>query len=187
MIRRRYSYHFNITKNKTETTDRTQVVLYLNDFIMFIKLLNMAMVWFDGPDFNNIFKKDKEGGYKVVTAVPPLQMEVYGNNFVGLEPIISFNKPGVRLYIGSSNVYTDISIERFVELHYIVNKFDPINHSAMMMNYIQRPEFGYNMTSFGNNVPEYVEETPATSTSNSNTRISFLDELAKLRREGHDK
>lgn len=57
---------------------------------------------------------------------------------------------GVRMYVNSRDTYVDMPIDKFMAFYYIIDKFDMYQNAIILLNYIQRPEYGYNTFSMTN-------------------------------------
>lgn len=51
---------------------------------------------------------------------------------------------GIRMYVNSRDTYVDMPIDKFMAFYYIIEKFDMYQNAIILLNYIQRPDFGYN-------------------------------------------
>jgi hypothetical protein len=150
---------------------------------MFKYIIDMASDWFDPNKLFNTLYKDTGNGLVMKSSINPLQVKITNNRFIGLEPSLVNGGPGVILYMGNENIYTEITMENFLGLKFIVNKFDPVMYSATMMNYIHPEGYGYNMTSFGKE-SEYDNNTYSGNATISKNK-SFLDDVIKLRKKSN--
>lgn len=56
--------------------------------------------------------------------------------------------PGVRIYLSSKTNYADMSIDRLMGFYYLISTINMYESAQLMLNYLQRPEYGTNMVSF---------------------------------------
>lgn len=128
--------------------DNSVMIRYQNMIMLKLQMQNVVK-W-----FTTIFKmKDGEliisGKYDKI--IVPLEF----GKAIMFEPIVVQyeNKTyteGVRLYLNSDLCFIDIPVDRFMGFYYIIDTFDMYGNALALLNYIQRPEFGYNTFSFNN-------------------------------------
>ena len=97
-----------------------------------------------------------------------------------LEPVIcSYNDqyaPGIRLYISETN-YTDMTIDKYMGLLYLIENINMYQSAQLMINYIQRPEFGTNM--YSSSKEQYMGEEKSSFASGGVKR-----EIKSAKRQG---
>lgn len=59
-----------------------------------------------------------------------------------------YSSPGVRLYLGSTNVFVDMNTDKFMGLYYLLSTINMYESAQLLINYLQRPSLGYNKKSF---------------------------------------
>lgn len=106
------------------------------------------------------------------------------------EPIIlededGTQQPGVRLTIGSPDVYSDFSSSVLGGFIYLINQIDMFTAAQNMINYLGHPEFGTNLYVF--ETPEYTgyQETPKNIIKDREIKTqkdnrSFFDKLEDM-------
>lgn len=173
-INRSYSYYYyfeNIKDRDSFTMIRVQ------DMPILIMKLEEIKSWF----FNTktpIFKI-KDGRLIVTT---PKRVEVPNlaqYKTLCFEPTIirydGSEEPGIRISFSSS--FTDVTLDKFMGLEYIISNSNMVEMAMLMLNYIECPPFGtnnYSMTSSntelkaGNGVVTKVTERRVQPKSNNN-------------------
>lgn len=179
-ITRDFSYYYTIEKSGDNFDS---IMIRVQDMILLRRLANKALEWFDG---NNVFMiKDKK-----LIAMPekPIVLSgLAGNKILRFDPIVyqydesSPVAPGVRLSIGSLDVFTDIDVNKFFGFVYLLEN-DMFARAQNLIQYLGRPEFGtnlYMMEAFSNNPnntnPLYKK--PAESSITTKRRISNIDRI----------
>lgn len=123
----------------------------LNQSIM----IGMADMLLFRAQLNNIsnkilesFKMNNNGKIHIVKKEDP-QVLTFHNNWIQFQPIVirtdnDGDIRGVRISINNYETFEDISLDSFYAYKYIIDSFDMYNNSIILLNYLGRPEFGYN-------------------------------------------
>ena len=53
--------------------------------------------------------------------------------------------PGVRITLGDPSIFADISADKFFALLYTISSFNMYMSAQLLLNYIGRPNYGFNM------------------------------------------
>ena len=153
-IQRRYNYYFTIDYNIDNNKGSVRIEAY--NMVELLEKLRQVSLWFTNSDLEVFVEKD---GNLIVYNNPGM-IQVYGLPFdhhLGMSPIIlDYNDnyiPGVRLYLNSESAYTDITVDMFMGLYYILKTYNMPLSAQTMLNYIQRPELGTNCTNFCPEIP----------------------------------
>lgn len=143
-ITRSYDFYYTINASG----DTYGCMLKMSD----VQILNMIfdntiIPWFTGPTriFNMIDDKMViSGEFNEVTI--PLSERTY----LKFSPVVinyentNSYKEGVRLEINSQNTYVDITVDKFMDLVYILHNTDMVNLAATMINYVKIPPYNIN-------------------------------------------
>lgn len=175
-VRRSFDYYisFDVT-NDFENS----IMIRPKDMFNLQNKINMVYKW-----FNTIFKVKNN---KLIISGNWNKIKVGNlseNKYIAFEPvIIEFNDntctSGVRLYINSDTVFTDIDIDKFMGLVYLLSKIDMYQCALSIMSSIPY-EYGqniYNMESMYQN-PNLNDESEGETIvkRSSNKRKSFFDD-----------
>ena len=144
-ITRSYDFYYTINASGGDTYG---CMLKMSD----VQILNMLfdntiIPWFTGPTriFNMIDDKMViSGEFNEVTI--PLSERTYlkfSPMVINYENTNSY-KEGVRLEINSQNTYVDITVDKFMDLVYILHNTDMVNLAATMINYVKIPPYNIN-------------------------------------------
>ena len=102
----------------------------------------------------------KNGKMVIFEKKQPLYIEgLMGGKYLMFEPIVYTDwddkqSKGVRITLGSSEIFTDIPVNIFAGFMYIINSIDMFTAAQNMINYIGHPDFGTNLFTFEKS--EYV-------------------------------
>lgn len=183
MIRRKLEYYLSIDRFKTQNSDRISVTINPWDFPLFQTMLNKASEWFNSPEYSGLYK-NVNGSLKISMNIQPLQIKTGYNDFIGIEPsVIGRMYPGVRIFL-NQNTSVNIFVNNFTGLLYTINNFNMVMYAAIMLNYLQRPDYGYNNMSFNRYEDEMTSEAPTEAikpgSRNTKKNESFLDKMNKI-------
>ena len=104
------------------------------------------------------------------------------------EPIIiDFNGQydiGVRMYLSSINEYIDMRLNSFMGFVYLIDTINLYESAQILINYLQRPEFGTNLYSF-NRDSDIVDDSVPEPIVKSNRMVrprstSYFDKVKEL-------
>lgn len=187
-IRRSYDYFMTIEniyapKNNDIDLQKAYIRIGPSEFMNIKFTLNKVLAWFNSQEYANLY------AYKSNELImrPPIPTEEIQNMSMGkwlrFEPcvITRFDQSqecGVRIFLSDENNYVDINIDKLMGLIYTFSCFNMIQSAQLMINYLQRPEFGSNYTSF---VREYKMEDDSTE-SNPNFKSTSGISGRKIKR-----
>ena len=142
-IKRSFSYYISIDILKNWDYS---VMIRVQDILLFRNAVNQASSWAQDGTFI-LYGKKKE--LKLSKKVLPIKVILPEQKFVWFEPVVIFynevHYPGVRMTISDESIYTDIIMDNFFGLVYLINAVDMFAYAQNMINYLQRPELGYNL------------------------------------------
>lgn len=149
-ITRDYSYFLTIeSMQKNENGEKVSILIGFTDFYFFRQNLIKASEWFTSSQNSNIFAMKKNKIF-MPRKVEPINI-VVGGNVLELEPMVydlenSEQVIGVGIYINKEDLVF-IDVNRFLSLVYFIETFNMLQSAQLMINYLQRPEFGTNLYS----------------------------------------
>lgn len=153
-IKREYEYFLSIENLKVdELSGRKEFIkIGVEEFMLFKQALINASKWFTDQEYRDLFiihKNELIMGMKV----PPIELPYLPmGKYITLEPTIyTYHEecsPGVRITLNHNSNFVDLYLNRFMGLVYTISSFNMYLAAQSMLNYIGRPEFGYNLVSF---------------------------------------
>lgn len=151
-IKRSYDYYLSIENmQKDENGNKVFIRIGAQEYMLFKKGLEEAISWFTDSKYSNLFVRDR--GKLIITSPSPefVIRNLPMNKYIQFLPII-LNKgisnddkePGIRIFLGDNNSYVDINLDRLMGLYYTISCFNMYQSAAIMVNYLERPDFGTN-------------------------------------------
>ena len=154
-IRRSFDYFLTIENLKqTDNGEKQYIKIGVNDILLLRDTLRKAIKWFNDKEFENLFVRSN--GKIIMYGRPdPIYMSgLQMQKSLIFEPVvISFNEEydiGVRIYLSSINNYVDLRLNHFMGFVYLIESINLYESAQILINYLQRPEFGTNLFSFSN-------------------------------------
>lgn len=182
-IRRSFDYFISLDKTDSEMSS---VIFKNQDMILLRTKLGQVSQWFTDGTFA---VKNKQ--LIVYKKKNPILMEglTFGK-YIQFDPVVlvweqtGTQEQGVRITLSDPSIYADISIDKFYGLLYCIQSMNLYQSAQILLNYIQRPDFGTNMMEFEHN--EFLDNKerdmkgvsrviPATQ-----KKRSFFDKLDEL-------
>ena len=155
----RRTLHFHLSIDKTDIRGFS-IIINPSDMYLLRAKLKEASIWFNDGTFAS-----KDEKLIIKSKKPPIKIPglAYGN-FLMFEPVvIQWENTGqqeqvIRMTMSYNNIYTDIPIDKFYGMMYMINTLDMYQMAAILVNYLGRPEYGTNLYEFENdqfiNAPE---------------------------------
>ncbi|MDD3121959.1 MAG: hypothetical protein PHC62_00420 [Candidatus Izemoplasmatales bacterium] len=146
-------YNFFLTINKTY--DKEYVMITANEILLIRAHLERVEKWFQSGTFG--IKNDE---LYIQRKKEPIVIDgLLEKKWLAFNPIIIVRENqvqimGVRLNLYDS-CFIDIPIDNFYGMKYLFDTIDMFSMASNMVNYLGRPDFGTNQTSFRN------DETPS--------------------------
>ena len=144
--------------------DRTQnVMIRVQNMILFKSKIREAVKWFSD---NRVFGLKRN---KLIIAGKPDPIILTGlaaNKTISLEPVVinyedsQEQKPGIRVTLNESSVYTDMSIDNFYGLVYIVDTFNMYQSAQIIVSSLGHMENAMVMEYDNEDVNEHENEVP---------------------------
>ena len=153
-IKRNFDYYLTIE----HLVNKNYIRIGLTDITKLKRALNESYKFFTEPKYKNLYvKKDGE----LILYMNPDPILITGlsmDNYLKFEPCIYTNfrgesERGLRMYLSSEEAFCDISLNKLEAFIYIIESINLYESAQLLLNYIQRPEFGYNLYTF-NTEPE---------------------------------
>ena len=140
-VRRHFDFYLTIdVKYEFDTS----IMIQPKDMLNVRARLKMASRWFS----DGVFGKDKKGKLHVIGSPNPIDITNLCGKYIRLEPtIITYDNgdqiEGVRIILNGER-QVDISVEKFMEMFYLIGSMDMYNCAIGLVNYIS-PELGQNV------------------------------------------
>lgn len=183
-IKRQFDYYLSI--EHTETKDFIRIGI--TDIIKLRYALDEAYKFFTDPKYSNIYAK-KDGELIMLSRPSPIIISGLSmDKYLQFEPSIFVNfrgesERGLRMFLSSSNTYCDISINRLEGFKYIIDSINLFEAAQNMINYIERPECGYNLYTFNtepDNMDRDFEGQEGRKVENKKSNLSYFDKMKSL-------
>ncbi len=183
-IKRQFDYYLSI--EHTETKDFIRIGI--TDIIKLRYALDEAYKFFTDPRYSNIYAK-KDGELIMLSRPSPIIISGLSmDKYLQFEPCIFVNfrgesERGLRMFLSSSNTYCDISINRLEGFKYIIDSINLFEAAQNMINYIERPERGYNLYTFNtepDNMDRDFEGQEGRKVESKKSNLSYFDKMKSL-------
>ena len=142
-IKRSYSYYLSIEKH--DHNMNVFLIIRPQDMIYLRRILDAASTWFD-----NIYAiKDRK--LYIYKKQDPLIINLVDNKYLQLDPVVidyettGTQMQGIRFTFGNPGIFLDINIETFYGFKYTIDSFNMFQSAQNMINYLGRPDYGYNL------------------------------------------
>lgn len=151
-IKRKFQYFISI-EIFNEEYNKEYVIIGINDILKLRMGLSKVYEWFNDKQYDNLFGK-KNGKLIMLKRVEPIIIDdLPQNKSIIFEPTIieysdTENSLGVRICICNDNFSTEINLNNLLGFMYQINSINMYECALSMLNYIQRPKFGHNITDF---------------------------------------
>lgn len=151
-ISRKFEYYLSLENAFTNDIGFKEIIyIGVCEIIMFKMLLKSAMDWFFDSQYSDMYA-NKDGRLVLMKSMPPKRV-VLRSKYIEIEPMVYIDQLdnsdfGVRIYLNSETNYTEIPFNRLCGLYYIIDSFDLYQSAITLINYLQRPELGTNLTSY---------------------------------------
>lgn len=168
-IKRSFDYYLSIENmQKDEKGNKVFIRIGAQEYMIFKRALEVVISWFTNEEYKYLFAKNK--GKLIITnpipefTIPNLPMQ----KVITFIPVIidkgianDDKEPGVRMYLGDSSSFIDMDLDRVMGLYYIFSCFNMYQSATIMINYLERPEFGTN---------RFIVDVPQQSYNNQEMR-----------------
>lgn len=164
-IKRSFSYYISIDVGG-ERWD-SSIMIRIQDILILRDLLKQVTKWLmDGKTFEVI------DGNLICHKRKSIKLDnMPDGKYILFDPIVleynSVQRTGIRMSLSSNDVYVDMNTDAFFGFKYLIDTVDMFSCAQNMLNYIGRPDYGYNLTNFDNDYRETVR------TSNSPIKAEY--------------
>ena len=175
-IKRDYTYNISFDINIDDKKE--SVTVRIQDMINLENAINNAAEWYGGK-IKNLYVTNNGKLMLHNKQEPIIISNLSGDRYIKFEPSVyckdDIYKPGLRVYI--NEVYTDILLEKFMGLLYIMSKIDIYNCAMTLVNSLQIP-LGTNLTKIDNSYDIEANEMNRKTTAGrqiSGKKKNFFD------------
>lgn len=193
-IRRQFDFYLSIENfRQNEFGQKEFIMIRIQDILYVREQLQNAIKWFRSSKYSNLYGM-KDNKTILLRSVEPIHiLGLAGDKYISLEPsVISYEEgksfSALRMYLSSKENYIDMSIDKFMGFVYLIESINMYESAQLLLNYLQRPEYGTNLHSFssGKNISD-IEEEGYIDTKVNNRKIennkrqkSFFDKMNEL-------
>lgn len=190
-ITRNFDYYVSIENFKQQSNGIKETIhIKIQDILYVREQFKLATRWFRDKEFENLFAM-KEGRLIMLGKVEPIK--ILGLTFsksLAIEPIVinyeDRSITGVRIYLSSLENFTDMSVDSFMGIVYLLDSINMYESAQLLLNYFQRPELGTNMYSMDDSYTLTHQESSIESKSSNRTvknakkQSSFFDKMKSI-------
>lgn len=155
-INRAYEYYLIIESiEKDNNGNKEAISIGLKDMFIFKHKLQMVSDWFMSSEYKGLFAK-KDGRIFMPQRIEPIKItNLPFNKYIEFEPsILNLDNDdqvvGVRVYMNTDFSSLFMSIDKFIAFKYFIDNFNMHEAALLMINYLQRPEYGSNLFDMNN-------------------------------------
>lgn len=165
-IKRSFDYYLSIENmQKDNNGNKTFIRIGPQEYMLFRNGLEQAISWFTDNRYSKLFAHDK-GKLILVAPIPECRISnLPMQKYIEIIPTIidkgianADKEPGVRIILGDPSSYIDINLDRLMGLYYTISGFNMYQAALIIVNYIQRPEFGTNRFVMESHHSSYIPE-----------------------------
>lgn len=180
-IRRSFDYYLSF--DKVDTKDI--IIIRPQDMILLKMKLESVSKWFSDDTFGSrgkelVIRKKKD---------PIVLSGLSYQQYLKFEPVpivwetTGEQTPGVRITLGDSSSFADISVDKFFGLMYTISTFNMYESAQILINYLGRPDFGFNLYEFDN--MDILEQEEPEISAKINRQLpkqnaSFFEKMNKM-------
>lgn len=188
-IKRKFDYYLSIESSYNDVN--TFIMIRQQDMIYFKINLHKVYIWFMSSEYNNMYAFDK-GKLVLARKVEPVYIKgLCSDNFIIIEPtVLTYNSIDIEgiTFILSDITSFNMTIDKFMELYYIIDNFNMYLSAQLLINYMSSPIIGENQSvmseDFNDNNIDFVD--PGFKGANrepyivNNKKLSFFDKMKKM-------
>lgn len=135
-VKRDYKYYISLDK-QIKGNIKSSVMIRTTDMLNFLNCINSATEWFSTK---NMFATDDHGKLRLIGEYDPIVITgLSSDNFITLSPtvVLSGDKyaTGIQIVL-NDNVSSDVTLDKFMGMVYILNKIDMFISAQAMVNSI---------------------------------------------------
>lgn len=155
-INRSFDYYLLIESvEKGSDGKKESIIIRQKDMYLLKFKLNQAAEWFTAQHNQGLFAK-KDGKVFMPSRITPIRMTGLSyNKYIEFEPsILNYDNNeqdiGIRIYINSDVNSLFMEVSRFLAFKDFIDNFNMYQSAQLMINYLQRPEYGTNIYNINN-------------------------------------
>lgn len=151
-ISRKFEYYLSLeNSHPNDIGFKESIYIGVCEIMMFKFMIKSVMDWFFDPQYSDMYG-NKDGRLVLMKSISPKRVVLRGK-YVEIEPMVYIDQYessdfGVRIYLNSDTNYTEIPFNRLCGLYYIIDSFNLYESAITLINYLQRPDLGTNLTSY---------------------------------------
>lgn len=189
-IKRKFDYYLSIESSYNDVN--TFIMIRQQDMIHLKMNLHKVYTWFTLPEYNDMYAFDK-GKLVLARKVNPVYIKgLCSDNFIIIEPtILTYNSIDIEgiTFILSDITSFNMTIDKFMELYYIIDNFNMYLSAQLLINYMSSPFIGENQNvmseDFNDNNIDFVDPgfkgaNREPYIANGNKKLSFFDKMKKM-------
>lgn len=193
-IRRQFDFYISIENlRQNEFGQKEFIMIRIQDILYVREQLKKATEWFRSTEFANLYGMKGNTTILLRTVEPIHILGLASDKYLSLEPcVISYEEgksiSGIRIYLSSKNNFIDMTVDKFMGFVYLIESINMYESAQLLLNYLQRPEYGTNLYSFESvRNGEITEEEGYIDMKTENRKIedkkkqkSFFDKMDSL-------
>lgn len=146
-IRRTFDYFLTI---ENVYTKGDYIRIGINDIVKLRLALHQAYKFFTDPKYKNLYAKKDGEIFLMMNPDPVIITGLTMDKYLKFEPSLFTNFRGeaersLRMYLSSESSFCDIPVNRLDGFINIIDSINLFQSAQLMLNYIERPEFGTNL------------------------------------------
>lgn len=149
-IKRSFDYYLQLNKIDVPMSG---IMIRVQDMYLVLAKLNEALKWFETAGIFGV-KSGSRDLYIKVSQQSIIIPELIQGKYIQLDPIVivyentGMQTQGIRITLGDPSIFSDVPMNKFYGLVYIMSNLDMYGCAQNMVNYLQRPEYGTNLKEY---------------------------------------
>ena len=162
-IRRNFDFYFSIENIiKDENNKKEFIRIGVTEIMSLQFYLKEVIKWFTDKKYEKLYASKNDRVIMLGRVDNIVMTNLPMDKYLEFQAIVcdyeNNTYPGVRMYISSETNYIDMSVDKLMGLYYLLTNINMYESAQLMINYLQRPEYGTNMFTFNsNNKQQYSE------------------------------
>ena len=151
-IKRSFDYYLSFENTvKDDRGNKLFIRIGIAEFLLLKHGFEEVTLWFTDNKYKNLYARN---GNKLILTSPIPRFRIQGlpqGKYIEFSPTIldkgmseADKEPGVTIDFGDGFNVINISLDRFMGLHYIISCFNMYQSAITLLNYISRPPTGTN-------------------------------------------
>lgn len=179
-IKRSFDYYLSFENNiKKDGYEKLFIRVGTADYLLLKQSFEEAASWFTNKKYEYLYAKDR-GKLIMVAPIPKIRIRLPQNKYIEISPTIvekgeaeADKGPGVFIDFGDVVNSVNLTLDRFMGLHYVISCFNMYQSATILLNYISRPSIGtnsFNMSNYSTNGRTLPPENIACGADSTNGR-----------------